>query len=471
MTLAPALDAGGETATVGLLGSLATEGEVRFLNLGARRPGGSAGLKERLDDAARVLDDSGLLYLEVPAGRRAASARRLRARGLRVSAPLLSLRRNGETRALLMLTAGSVRLASEAVPPRASWATAAMRLGGRSQVARTVLAELWPSVGLVVRHPTTAPPFAWLAELAGLAPERVHVWALQGWRGAGDSQLLHFCDASAPTRGLVAKLGRVLQSGSREAERLAELGPTAQAAGAGVPELIASSEHRGRSVAVMTRCDGTPAVALLQRRPGQLVPMVERIERWLGQWNAMTARTSPLTSAEAERWLVRPAQRIADGLVDADRYLAYLRKVSTRATGEATVRVAAHGDLTLHNVLLSEDRMSVVDWEASTAEGLPLADLEYALVDAVHAARGGARRADAWSACFAPGGEHAGWAGSMRVRTAHALGLAPAVVEFCHHACWLHHAANEAATAGGGGRPFLEVARRVAARALEACDV
>jgi hypothetical protein len=42
------------------------------------------------------------------------------------------------------------------------------------------------------------------------------------------------------------------------------------------------------------------------------------------------------------------------------------------------------------------------------------------------------------------------------------LRIEPDVVELCFHACWLRHAANEAAR-GDDPRPFAEILRRVAA--------
>ncbi len=45
-----------------------------------------------------------------------------------------------------------------------------------------------------------------------------------------------------------------------------------------------------------------------------------------------------------------------------------------------------------------------------------------------------------------------------------ALDLSPELAELCFHACWLHHAANEAA-AGSATRPFGEVVRWLAQRA------
>ena len=73
------------------------------------------------------------------------------------------------------------------------------------------------------------------------------------------------------------------------------------------------------------------------------------------------------------------------------------------AAGEPLPTVAAHGDLTMSNVLLGEGAPGVVDWEASTATGVPLRDLLYAAVDATAAADGYRDRLAPSSAAFRTG--------------------------------------------------------------------
>jgi len=118
--------------------------------------------------------------------------------------------------------------------------------------------------------------------------------------------------------------------------------------------------------------------------------------------------------------------------------------------------VAAHGDLTMWNVLIDDAfRLGIVDWSEAREHSLPLADFYYAMADAVAVARGWSW-ARACEACFTPRGVYAHRARALLQRPARSLCLTGAASELCLHACFLGHAVNEQRRGWpGGAKPFL----------------
>jgi hypothetical protein len=85
------------------------------------------------------------------------------------------------------------------------------------------------------------------------------------------------------------------------------------------------------------------------------------------------------------------------------------------------------------------------------------------LADGVAAVGGYADRPAAARQCFSTEGGSAATTTSARVQLARTLGLDDDVTALCFHACWLHHAANEArGRQPGEPRPFLEIVNWVA---------
>ena len=116
------------------------------------------------------------------------------------------------------------------------------------------------------------------------------------------------------------------------------------------------------------------------------------------------------------------------------------------------------------NMLLGEQgRLGVVDWESARENGLPLVDFFYAMADAVTIARGYTDRSKAFKACFVAGGTYARMVSQFATRLRRIVQLPDEMVEFCFHACWLHHAANEHRAAGPSDpRPFLKIVQWLA---------
>lgn len=424
-----------------------------------RAPGWLADAAARL---AREMAPGGMAYVLPPRGWRGRTARQLRRAGLRVEAPLAHLPGGGAERCLLPLRAAEASFLARALLPLPSPARrlvlALARLPGWPRVA----AETWPAVGLLAWREGGRPPLGWLAASGCDAEEGTVL--VQGWRGGEDSVLLHRVSPD----GRLAAVGKVARAGATadEAETLARLGDAARAAGAAVPRVLGAGRVAGRRFAVLEALPGERAAWLLRGRPERVAPAVDRLAAWLEAWGTSTRAVSPLRRDELEREVLVPLARLAPRLPDGEAYATRVRSLCAHLEGATVPRVAAHGDLTMHNVLLAADSLGIVDWEAGRGDGFPLADLEYAAVDAAAAAAGYRDRPRAWLQCFSPGGAYAAVVRRGRERLAAALELPEPFAELCSHACWLHHAANEERAAGAGGeRPFLEVLRLLAAEA------
>lgn len=231
-----------------------------------------------------------------------------------------------------------------------------------------------------------------------------------------------------------------------EARALAELGPAARAAGAAVPEVVEEGELRGRPLLVTTGVEGRPASVLLAEQPGRRDALVARISDWLLRWNLGTAVETALSRELLEREVLAPARALGFLVPELERLVR-------AAEGRPVKLVAAHNDLTTANVLVGDGRLAVVDWDTAAPRALPLTDLFYAVADAEAATRGFADRVAATSR------EH-------EQPFKDALGLDDAVANLCFHACWLRHAANESLRPDERARPFLEIARTVAAQRI-----
>ncbi len=375
--------------------------------------------------------------------------------------PVAHLAAGGAERWLVPLRGGEVRLLLRSVLPLPAaarrLAAAAARVPGWSRVA----AEAWPVVGFVARRPGGRAPWSWLGGMgAGVAAPDAVV-AVRGWRGADDSVLLHLLAADG-THAAVAKVARA-GAAADEAEILARLGGAAEAAGAGVPRVLGSGSVSGRRVTVLGVVPGRPAAEEVGSSAARARRVLLRVAGWLEAWNRATTRTAPLGADELEREVLAPLRLLAPLLADGGAYAARVRSLCARVEGRPLPRVAAHGDLTLHNLLLDGASLGVVDWEGARDDGWPLTDLEYAAADAAAAAAGYRDRARAWAECFRPGGAFAAELAGRRARLADALGIPPPFAELCRHACWLRHAADEHRAAGEASeRPFLAVLRAVA---------
>ena len=332
--------------------------------------------------------------------------------------------------------------------------------------ADRVATSLLPSVGIAAYRPEAAAPFHWLSRLSGARVVRGLVRAK--WRAGRGGAVVTGLDRM----GRSVAVAKIALGGPdaetravREADRLEQLGPAARKAGAQLPSPLRATLPGGWPVLLLSPLEGRPAERLIAS--GSLAPeaAIARLGEWLVRWSEATVRPGRLDEGWAERELLAPATRLAPDLPEADIYLRWLRTRSAEAAGEPLPTVAAHGDLTMSNVLLGEGPPGIVDWEAATATGVPLRDLLYAAVDATAARDGYRDRLAAFLRCFPDRTVTTSHLGRLLDQLRQVAGLTEATTTLCIHACWLQHAADEQTKrTPGESRPFLGIVQRLAER-------
>lgn len=422
-----------------------------------------------LDDAAAIcvrrLAPDGLAYVLAPPRARRRAAHRLRARGLVVEEALLHLPDVATSTQLVPIRSAPARHAFAHVVPLVAWkqAAAGLLLGLGGAGALTAGAR---SVALVARRPGARPLLEWLFALTGPAhtPAGASAVMSMSWRPSGPRVvLLPFPDEGRP---VVVKVALDAGTGAiTEAARLQRLGAVARSAGADVPQPLASTQLHGCDVLVETRVEGDVLAPQLIRHPTRLGQALESVCGWLREWALATAAPAVLDRALLDREVLGPAEALARELEGGADYLAYLRARCAAAEGTRAALTASHNDLTMWNVLCDRrGGLGIVDWEAAEPATLPLKDFFYAVVDAVAATARYADRPAAHESSFASGGQRAAAVARLTEALSGALDVAPAVAELGEHACWLGHALDESRSAAASApRPFLQIARRIAA--------
>lgn len=423
-------------------------------------------LEQAVATGSRQLAPDGLAYVVVPARRRRRARRLLYGNGLRAQDAMLHLPDVARSEHVVPVARVPMRHACRHVVPLLAWKRAAAGLllglgGGR------LLAASAPPVALVARRRDARPLLGWLSALIGAGEAGVR-WPViaASWRTGGPRVIVHpLPPAGAP---VVVKLARRGGRGlAAEAERLTRLGSGARGAGADVPLALRSGRVGDWDVLVQTRLEGDLLAPLLMRDPARLNRSLAAVCAWLEGWGARTAVRTPLTAALLDREVLRPAAALAPQLDGGADYLAHLRRLCAGAVGTTAPLTASHNDLTMWNVLVGgASPVGIVDWEVAQESTLPMRDFPYAVVDALAATRGYRDRPGAARAAFDPGGEHAAAVAALRRRQLRALDVAPGIAELSFHACWIGHALNEQAAAGGT-LPFRAIVQRLARRAAD----
>jgi aminoglycoside phosphotransferase (APT) family kinase protein len=285
--------------------------------------------------------------------------------------------------------------------------------------------------------------------------------------------------AKVPTTDVAAR------SVEREAEQLTEvagrpLGPVS----ATIPKVVATVEHLGRPVLVMTAMPGQSMLAAYHSwRHTARATMVSAdfaaAGHWLAGLQGATA-SEPVSLAQMLDGVADVIGRRFDGEPGADADLADLADLRGRLTGHRTPQSIVHGDFWPGNLLVERGQvLGVIDWEAARPAGTPARDLarfvtSYSLYLDRHT-RPGHRvaghpglRADRWGAGVQYAVDGAGWypdlARSFVKSGLERLGVSPA--------CWrdvlLADLAVTAATADHHefARNHLLVFRRLTGRPL-----
>jgi hypothetical protein len=289
------------------------------------------------------------------------------------------------------------------------------------------------------------------------------------WRGARGTLVLHFLDGRGGLAG-VAKVPLEEAGGEarieREHEQLRRLATAASAAGVATPASRIARQRGGWPALLEAPLPGRPAAALIAEGALDLETVTRRLAGWLERWSRSTLSRGLVDRAWIDRHLAAPLRAVGPELPEGSDYARALAARGEALLGRPLPRVAAHGDLTMSNIVIEgTGAWGVVDWEEASAEGLPLADFRYGVVDAAAAASRGRDRRAAFIRCFAVGQPQAELVRRYEARLRTAVGLDEEVDALCFHACWLRHAADEQRKRDAGRpRPFLSIVRWIAER-------
>ena len=411
-------------------------------------------LEHSVTAAARALDSDGIVYAILPPVARLRARRLLSAAGLTLDTSVAQFP-GGAPRHLIPLAPRPWRyMLTQEVGAHARIRAGLLAAAGLP-FGQRLLAEALPAAAVIARAPRAPRLAAWIERIAGEVRATAHLATLTSWRGPEGAVVAHCFAAGEDAPWGVAK---VAPGSEREAHTLEVLGSDAGAAGARVPRLLAVGALAAGSVVVESPVGGRPAARMLMTDPERYGDVAGRIAGWLERWSAASARRGELTAARLERELLRhdlpPSYR--------DWLAARCRALPPGALGPVT---AAHHDLTMWNVRLDgAGELGVLDWAEGRPDAVPLTDLFYGLADAAAACDGYLDRLGAVRSCFEPGGVRSATVAPLCLRLRESLGLSPDVVELCFHACWLHHAANEAHRPAAE-RPFAEIVRWLRHRA------
>jgi hypothetical protein len=392
-------------------------------------------IQRAVHTAASRLVPSGMVYV-VPS-RPIGLRRALGSAGLRSAGTLLHIPDLARSRYVVPVGTAAERYALSGQLPMKRL----KRLAASAALRSPWLSTLGPTGVLLRRDPAT-PLAGWLFELEG--PRQSAGSALVTTRrSAAGGSIVHRFAGSEAAPDAVAKIS---PRANEEVHALRTVAPGAARAGARVPSVLSSGELASVPLVLQSAVSGRPAALLIEQKHGVARDLQERIAAWLERWGRSSAQVRELTHADLDRFVLAPAIELSPRATGRGPYLEYLRAVCSRAAGARCPFVPSHGDLTVTNIVVDEcAELGIVDWEGASEDALPLMDFFYAAADAVAAADGYADRAGAVASCFANGGVHASFVTGLRRRLAEGLGVDDVVQEICFHACWLHHAANEAA--------------------------
>ena len=406
------------------------------------------GRREWLEGAARAATTAAapnaLVYVLARPRARRRLGRLLTRNGLERVGSFLHVPDPGATRHLVPLEGGPFRYAFSRLVPTSARTRRLTTLLRRVPWLGPVTWAAW-SVGTAFVRRGSRPPLAWL----GSGPVTAIVSRPQAGNGA---PIVHAFPAGATRPSFVAKLTADEAGARARAEALTRLGPSAATAGALVPRVL-GHELGGRPAVVESPVPGTNAYAVLLAQPDRFTSVVDALTGWLERWSAATATEQVVTAGLLDELVLRPLGTLERDGVRLSGLRSRLDRLGERLEGTSAPLVAVHRDLTMSNVLVDGDRVGVVDWEHATERGLPLTDFFYAVADAAAAETAYADRVTAARSCFEPGGARSEDVARWQARLTNVLGLPDELQELCFHACWLHHAANEA-QAPHQARPF-----------------
>ena len=400
--------------------------------------------------AAATTHPDGVVYVVAPRRVRRRVVRLVEAAGFRAAASFAHVRDGGRTRYLVEVDPGAVAYAlSRSIAGRrlTRWVS---RHVFRFRLHR-LFSAISPVIGVALQRPSASPLLAWTLARGGAAGGG----AILTERRRGRFVVYRI----GGEQSLLVKVAAAAVDVEREGRALDTLAATARDAGADVPARVAV--RRGatdRPILAQTLIPGIPASELLAGKPRKVVHVLSRLAEWLAVWHRASTSARVVSRDILEEALLGPARLLEPRL--GPEYSSWLERRCRLWTGTTMPAVHAHLDLTMANVLLKGNRgFGVVDWESARPDSLPLADFFYAAADAAAAVHQYADRGAAFRSAFLPGGRYFADVSELVDRLSREVELPSSSVELTFHACWLHHAANEARESRPTDpRPFLNIA-------------
>jgi hypothetical protein len=418
---------------------------------GGRRFSGS--LHEATREIAASLEPDGIAWLTAPGLSRAGLPAAVARAGLELKGAYLHFADSAGLKTIVPLQLLGSRDVAGMTGRNVRFrqiAASCLRVPGALQV----LKALHPAVFFAVGRPGGPAPAEWLLTASGILVQSGSVLLRRSWHSRGSAVACLFQHPEILTA--VAKIPGTPDSLARvERERGLLTGIAAGAAGWGVetPRVLPGSTPR--PVLITGAIAGELAAGVLERRASEFGSLAGRLTEWLTGWNLST-RAEPLAGS-LFRHLKEATDALEPRLAGGRGYFGRLHELVARE-GQGIPSVASHGDLTMWNVTITASGLGILDWEEAEPDGVALADLNYALVDAAAACDCYRDRVAAFDSCFF--GSRRKEIDALTGRLAQALHLKPAAVEICFHLGWLRHAANEVRREQPG--PFLKIARRLA---------
>jgi aminoglycoside phosphotransferase (APT) family kinase protein len=229
---------------------------------------------------------------------------------------------------------------------------------------------------------TMAPPRT-LAAFIDQAGGRAACLALSRDPNAKVSILLFPPGAARPA--YVAKVpttDAAARSVEREAERLAEVGDRVPGpVSATIPKLVATVEHLGRPVLVMTALPGQSMLAAYHcwrhtARREAVAADFAAAGAWLAGLHGAVGGNRQVSVAQMLDGVADVLGRRFGGQPGADGDLADLASLAGRLEGHRTPQCVVHGDFWAGNLLAERGRvLGVIDWEHACLTGSPVRDL------------------------------------------------------------------------------------------------
>ncbi len=425
-------------------------------------------LENAVCEAAGSLQRDGVLYVLAPRRGRRKMQALLRGHGLKIATTLLHHPDWPHAGTLVPLKRQTLAYAFSHLvrthPLRRRIALGLIRVPGALALVRALL----PHVGLVAQWQDAPAQSSWFTQLLEDRGPTGGIVLNTSWRGRDGAVLLHAVDGERGDATAIAKAwlstGDGGGGGDREAAGLQAIAARAGQFGARVPKLLGQGTLVDQVFVAETAVAGEKAAVLLHDHPERVAGVLTRLANWLRAWNKATRHEQILTQPLLGQLLLDPVAELM-GADDARQAWARMSALAGRLLGQPAVFVAAHGDLTMVNVLVDRaGGLGIIDWETASLSGLPLSDFFYTAVDAVAAVEDYRDRPAAFEACFAASGRHRTLVAGLQETLVRELGLSSDEVALSFYASWFQFAlAERRETAKAAPDEFLRIALAAAA--------